>query len=335
MSFVIAAARGRDRFDERVHSLLPRKVHVWQTALERVDFSRPAPDDRGRLGLWLPEAEFLVTPSSPLRLYAYLSNWLNARSALYQLLARLERFVPPRANTWRNFLGRFPEQTSEERQQSRRHAVSASHKERSQNQRLKREQERGDMCKFFSTLLKQDVNWRVPLPDHITWAGLSITLDSLKQQTLPEAIAERVREIAWEISEIAFRVELYELDRHLVPPEKSPSSPLDFCEMVRRRRIAAVFADRQYLIPTPPHTQRQGFFSPDVRDRAEGLESLRRLMVRWPRHPPMFDTLHISLDTPRDTIQLFERDAAEFYVQQFYEMSGRAAVVPRMLPRRA
>ena len=239
--------------------------------------------------------------------------------------------MPPRANMWRNFLGRFPEQTSEERQQSRQMASSASHKERSQNQRVKREQERADMCKYFSTLLKQDIAWRVALPDGISWGGRSFTLVSFNQQPPSDVTVECIREMAWEVAETAFRVELYELDRHLVP---SIGGALDVSEMTRRSRVAAVFADEQYMVPTPPHMQREGFFSPDVRDRGRGLEGLRRLMVRWPKHPRRFETLRISPNTPRDVLQDFERDAAQFYCQQFYEMSGRAPVIPRMLPRR-
>lgn len=53
----------------------------------------------------------------------------------------------------------------------------------------------------------------------------------------PYAVA--IREMAWELSEVAFRVELYELDRYLVPP--SSEQVRDYCENKCRHLVGEVF----------------------------------------------------------------------------------------------
>ena len=314
--------RGRDRVEEKIHSLLPRRVTVWQMALEQVDFSRPAPGDQGRMGLWLPEAEFVVGPAQPWRLYAYLGNWIRARCAFWRLLSKMQRFEPPRASSWRIFIGRLPENPDEENEAR----TAVERKQRSVHQRAKRQQEREDACGYFAALLKQEVRPREPLLEEVTWRGCKLTQADIAGGELPPAIRRAVREMAWELSETAFRVELYELDRHLVPAARECYQ--DY-EWQRRRLVTAVFPDHHFAIPALPASSRGGLSATDLRGRAECLEGLRRVLVRWPRAPRMFSRVRIDCNTPRDDLRAFEWEAASFYCQQFYESFGRPAVVPR------
>ncbi|KIP03040.1 hypothetical protein PHLGIDRAFT_16136 [Phlebiopsis gigantea 11061_1 CR5-6] len=306
----LVIVRGRDR------------VTAWQMALETVDFSRPAPGDQDRLGLWLPEPEFVVGPTQSWRMHAYLGNWLRARRAMWQLLSKMQRFQPPRANTWRVFIGRLPDNPDDEEEVP---APQAERKQRSVNQRAKRRQERQDTCAYFSALLKQEVHSREPLLDEIAWGGRKLTQAEIVGTTSASA-ATAIREICWELSEVAFRVELYELDRRLVPPARERS---ESDELERRKLITSVFPDQHFALPTIPPRPRQGLFALELGDRWESLEGLRLVMVRWPHSPSSFRQLHLHRQSARVDLRRFEWEAAAFYCQVFYENFGRAAAVPR------
>ena len=133
----------------------------------------------------------------------------------------------------------------------------------------------------------------------------------------------------WELSEVAFRVELLELDRHLVP---APIHEEQLFEAKRRALIAAIFPDEHCTIPSTPPPKDRGLSACTIEGRMQSLEALRRLVVRWPEHPPHFDHFTLTMPSERARLLAFERDVAFFYVQNFYQMSGRAAVVPRILP---
>lgn len=72
-------AGGMERFEEKTHALLPRRLAVWHEALAAVDHTQPCADDAHRLGLWLPEAELVMTVSHHRRLYIYLACHLQGR----------------------------------------------------------------------------------------------------------------------------------------------------------------------------------------------------------------------------------------------------------------
>lgn len=168
-----------------------------------------------------------------------------------------------------------------------------------------------------------------PLPSFVDWQHTLITLQDLESRTPRESITKAIREIAWELSELAFRVELYELDRFMCPASRGE---LDVPENDRRKLLERVFPDCHFVLPLTPPRHHQGLFAPDVRDRAWSLEGLRRLIIRWPSHPRAFDKIVFTPTSPDDELLAFEREAAALYCQQFYEWLGRAPVVPRSPP---
>ena len=199
--------------------------------------------------------------------------------------------------------------------------------------KTKKRQQKIDACNHFSQLFHTDVPLFVPFPDHLTWRGTTMWKRSFEGQDLPESLVYTVREIAWELSEVGFRVDLYELDRQLVPDAAEPrhGSPDDLIN--RRRRMVDVTLDGHFLYPKLPPSSRSGLWVEDISDRADALEAFRRLLIRWPRHPPSFDNVGpLTRQTPISVLRDFEQQAVEYYCQTFYEKLGRAPVVPRVLP---
>jgi hypothetical protein len=308
-----------ERFTPKDHPLLPGCIESWTIALLAVDRSAPP---RVRLGLWLPEAEFVVTPSNPLRLTMYLVNWLQARIPLLTLLNERRRYAPFGPNAWRSFLGRLSPVIGEQAQ-----APPAKSKKRSVTQLQKRSAEKDESFKAFSALLSRSqpfvVQLNPPAPSSLHWRGNIVQIKQGNDFAVPSDV---VREIAWELSEVAFRVELAELDLRLLPP----AGQQDLGS--RDELLEKIFPDCRYTMPEIP-PPRCGLGSLNVWDRLDSLEALRRLMSRWPKCP-------VHLLTPSQFIgqfknhdlKEFEQRVCIFYCQTFFDTFGRAPALPHIFP---
>lgn len=312
---------------------------MWQKALDEVDFSKASPDDQERLGLWLPEAETLVAVSNPTRLYVYLCNWLEHRTLLMSLLHNDNRYIPPRPPMWRIFLERFPPQenppySSTSRSHQAPHAVSSQNVSKS-----KKRLEKEEVCRQFSALLDREITLsRTPI-DTITWRATPLEKKAFKGETVPQRLVMPIREIAWELAEMGFRIDLYEADRRMVPSPPSDivgqaHKPAQDDIIFRRNLLSNVWADGHYLYPRLPPCPTLGLSAEKLCERASGLEGLRQVFVRWPGHPPSFDQVDVlsSLST-KDSLEQFEHAASTYYCQTFFELFGRAPAVPRVYPR--
>ena len=311
------ASGGRERIPEQLHPLLPRRIGVWQSALDRIDFSRPCADSR--LGLYVPEAEFLVSVQNLRRLYTYASNWLRVRSGILRLLTGIALFTPPRPESWRTLLGRFP--------------LTAGYEQHRKEVDAPRHKRKLEACKLFTDLLGEDITLHTDMPESVVWEGTVLPSAAFTEQgpsNLPPEFSLPLRQIAWELSELGFRFELYALDRHLVP---EAGSTHEVAEHRRRALIHRIFAGTHFILPDRSLAGNAGIGALHVRDRASGLEALRLLICRWPGSPTRFRRLApLSAQTPYNLLRDFEQDAANVYCQRFYEWSNRAPVVPRVFP---
>ena len=299
---------------EKTHAMLPRRLPVWQDAVMAVDLTRPCPDDAHRLGLWLPEAEFVMTVQQTRRLFVYMGNWLRHRCAILSTLDGPARYAPPRPGWWRTLLARFPK--------------SPNDRDGDKPGEKKRRKEKDEACDFFTELLGEPISVYAPIPNAFVWRGVTVSETLLETGQLEDYLP-RLQEIGWELAEVGFRVELFELDRFHVPERLQNS---DAFEQRRRELLAEVFGDGHHLFPSLPPAN--GLFSmPDIHRRAACLDALRRLLCHWPSHPSHFDTLVLRADEPSaHTLETFEHEAARFYCQQFYEWAGRAPSLPREPP---
>jgi hypothetical protein len=305
---------------------VPKRIQAWTDALTMVDVSSPPAK---RTGLWLPEPEFLITPETKLRLVMYLHHWLQARLPFLTLLNDRRRYPPLNPNTWRTFLGRFPGQTAAEAQAFQAKALASNGKKRNQAQAAKRNKEKDESLKTFSHLLsrtEQVVVERHPnVPTALHWQGKVISVGGPHPESLhvPDNVA---REIAWEVGEMSFRVEVAELDSAVLPC----SGQQDLTQ--KEKLLEELFPGKVIFMPKiPPPVRHLGASS--IQDRAEGLEALRRLITRWPGCLLAIRSIkQLSRDAPRRELQDFEQAAAQFYCQTFFNVFGRASAVPRAFP---
>ncbi|PSR74702.1 hypothetical protein PHLCEN_2v9630 [Hermanssonia centrifuga] len=83
-------------------------------------------------------------------------------------------------------------------------------------------------------------------------------------------------------------------------------------------------------------TKVDGLAASNLADRVRYLDALRQIVCRWPNVPPSIQSSPSLLDlSSAPFLEKIEREMAQFYCQTFYEVSGRAAVLPQKFPLRA
>lgn len=102
-------------------------------------------------------------------------------------------------------------------------------------------------------------------------------------------------------------------------------------DRARLEQIAAVFpASRGVIMRTMPR-QPDGLASVERKDRAVHLESLRGLVSRWPGVPePIKDAVPFTKVVSAEVFNDPQLQLATFYCQRFFDISGRAAIIPRV-----
>jgi hypothetical protein len=317
-----------DRFNVMHHPLLPSHIESWTTALKTVSYAFPP---SARLGLWLPEAEVVVTPERSLRRIMYLSNWLQARVPILVLLNERQRFPPFAPNAWRSYLSRFPPPSTQEANAMHGKATGPNSKKRNMAQSHKRQQEKDSAWQTLSGLLSRHqpfiIEQRPSAPSALHWRNNIYPIVRDGDDFIePPQLTRIAREVAWELSEVAFRVELAELDLKLVPS----MGRHDLCK--REDLLQKVFPGSRYTMPDMPPPLK-GLGASGVWDRLESLEALRELVSRWPKCPQNLLTPSQFVGQLRELdLEEFEQRLACFYCQAFFDMFGRAPALPRRFP---
>ncbi|KAI0345238.1 hypothetical protein BDW22DRAFT_1326251, partial [Trametopsis cervina] len=238
-----------------------------------------------------------VPANQPERRDRYVLNWLKIRDAWYYIMrdARYRRTLPTR--WWRMFLdeGPYPQIGT---------GSAAKEKERSQVMQIL------DLVFDAQNIRKGDIQ--------PTWFSRVVT-----------RVDKRLcQEIAWEVSQLGFQIELLMLDLHFHKPESDPGLTAERVEWMKK-----VFDGGPPLhIPALPAAP-AGLASPDPLLRAPALEAFRCLINTWPQVPDYIRNCR-PLDTGHDRvfIRQMEREMAEFYINTFYKQAARAPVLPRRFP---
>ena len=293
----------RQKFIDLEHELLPPRIDAWTLALSSVDRSRPAPDTKNIWKYWVPEPAMLITSTKEDRRERYVRNWLRARDPWYWLISRAGHFCPPTLQGWRDYLN-FNVKTVHDLGKNGQQA----------------EQKRQVFRYFYAAFGESNI---LNSDGDVHWRGRKI--DTLDVKT--------IQEITWEVHEVGFRVELRELDRELVPVALSLShTARQDAETHRERMLNRVFLGRPLVSDTLP-TANVGLADHDIRARAESLDALRQVLVRWPGAPKVvLDCQVLTSLSPPETLQLAEVEMCRFYCQMFWETAGRAPIVPRRFP---
>ena len=187
-------ANGRDlhnataKFKPIEHPHLPPSDPAWTAAFSAVDLTQLSKD---KWEYWFPEATMVIGPcgeNSDYRLKNYLRNWLWIRDSWFHAQSQeSSAFAPIPPAHWRDWL-----------QQEGKPIEESNHSKLAERRRL--------VFKRFHELLI-DKSPLQPSIDTVTWAGM--------QYESPTTVTI-LQQVAWELTEAAFRVELYHLDVRLV-----------------------------------------------------------------------------------------------------------------------
>lgn len=156
-----------------------------------------------------------------------------------------------------------------------------------------------------------------------TWAGHEI---------VPSSVDARLcRDVAWELNELAFFIELRYIDDELSKLGKSRWRNTD---EARQRFREGMFVKKSHrsFIPSIPN-ENMGLAAKYVREREQYLENFRRLLVAWPGSPSVLRTCGPLQDlTYASHVNYVEEVMTQFYVRSFYRRTGRAPILPRRSP---
>ncbi|GJE86778.1 hypothetical protein PsYK624_028600 [Phanerochaete sordida] len=318
-----------ERFKYQEHELLPPRVAAWQEGLNTLN---PSKRCEALIGLWFPEPEMLVMPQNKLRLLVYISNWVSMRTPLFALLGRPSLHSPSEKEKQASESQRTPASSSKStaRGGAPGKATSSSSSQAAKKEAAqKRHQQKEAVCAYFSALFglkERPLKLRAEPISSFVWRGTAYALDCAAAQAgrmpLP---ADVVQEIAWELAEVAFRVEVCELDARMVQRKGQRALHL------RHELLAVVFPGGHWSKPDLPPPL-NGLWAEAISDRVERLEGLRLLLLRWPGCLDALKTQRFQRGVPADDSLELERAIVRFYCECAFQKFGRAAAVPRMLP---
>ena len=239
----------------------------------------------------------------------YLETWLTIRPLYLQHL-RQELYaspVPPRGKAlWNAILVMTDEQ--------RRTAAAPSPTSGKSN---RTEKQRREAMTVFAPFF--------PTPDYATPATLQ-WFEVKVSTPIREPDPALVRKVVWKLYELSFRVELAAIDIHQFGVVSKPHAT----QLQRRASVSSVFADRS-LIPNAYPMENVGLASLSSLGVMASLENLRRVMLQWPGIPSSIK-LPVTFPQTPEYVRDVEESVCNFYCQRFYDLCGRAAVVPHRLP---
>ncbi|KAJ7488482.1 hypothetical protein B0H11DRAFT_2230015 [Mycena galericulata] len=138
------------------------------------------------------------------------------------------------------------------------------------------------------------------------------------RERIPPITTNRAKEIIWEIAEINFRFECLSLDRR--------ASGVD-----RPGECRHCFAGGQ-LMDIPIALSKQGLAASALSERHPYNLCLATLMCDWKVTTPNWISTAPTMSTwTPNQMRIFESEVAKHYTQTFYELFGRAPVIPMRL----
>lgn len=278
---------------------MPTRLAVWEHVMTNIDLSKPARPQAEIWGYWIPEPGLLIRPQSADCHECYVFNWLHMRTAwLYVLRLREARVTVIPTQWWCDFL--YGNTAREERSHATRNG------------------KRMDlMQQVFSSVFQQ-----------ADYDPATITPVQWFSHRLPRLEENLCRLILWEVCELGFHHELLALDRLLVPGRDDAFNE-EQCEEL----LSGLFGDHSLFCVRELPMQGTGLTAPTPFHCVPYLDCFRHVVSRWPRAPPSI-YIHGAITTSLSAEEIAQReyDLISFYVQTFFEHSGRAPIVPHVVP---
>ena len=287
--------RGRDKFVDVVHAWMPLPLPSWKRAMQAVDRSDKARP--GRWGYWIPEPALLLGPKNPERMQKYVMNWLRARPIwLYMLQLPGSMASRHRTQIWRDFLYGLPDDPTWHTKNGKRAFE------------VKQIFARVFAEKALGSAVSGEVEW------------LGRRFDVVDERTGPL--------ILWEAFELGFRYELSALDHTM----RSADSRVQ--EKDRVALLARVFpTDSLYSVLRLPASDTPSLFAALPHLRIPSLNALRDVLLQWPLCPEKIKNCQpLQICDSVEAIHELELHLAAFYTQMFFDVAGRAPLVPHLCP---
>ncbi|KAM5540060.1 hypothetical protein V8D89_006200 [Ganoderma adspersum] len=300
----VSQIRGRDKFLDPAHPWMPPSIPSWDRAMRAVDRSARAKPPTDIWGYWIPEPALLLGPKDPVRARRFLLNWVRAQPVwLYMLQV-------PGAHAWRDFLHGVPEEPSSTTMAGRR-----AFEIKRIFGRVFAEQ---DFCPAVAS--PGEAGAGAGAEAEVEWHGGRLTLSAVDARVGPC--------IVWETFELGFRYELLALDRFMRPV----FAPEDIVE--REALVARVFpAGSFWAVSRLPEADSWGLFAPLPHRRIHALNALREILTSWMLCPQKIRVAKpLQLSDSVETIEEMELWLAVYYTQMFFDVSGRAPIVPHRWP---
>ncbi len=197
---------------------------------------------------------------------------------------------------WRQFLNGLPEDASEHTRVGRRNF---------------------EICQIFGDLFAE-VDFAARDQGPVDWQGYSVS--HLTDNVVPK--------ILWETFELGFRYELLAVERFL----RRQHSPRD--RTLQEDLVGELFTERVvHAVPSLPTPHSPGLFSPVPHRRIKALNAFKAVLHQWPGCPSViFQQAPLRVSDASSVIEEVEFNLASFYVHTFFQLSGRAPIVPHLFP---
>jgi hypothetical protein len=259
-----------------------------------VDPTQVSSPAKGVWGYWIPEARLVVGAAQAQRRYRYVLNWLAIREEWLYITRSNKYRRSMFARWWRAYLD---DGFSEE---ARPHQSKI--------------QDRAKVLEALTSVFAANSFSTADIAP--TWFGKVIS-------TVDDTLC---RQVAWELSEIGFQAELLMLDATFYVPEA------DRPEAVAERVawMSDIFPGGGVLHVSSIPTKRIGLASSTLSERAKCLEALRCIMKSWPNPPGLLKSAPPLPTLSECYIAQVESVIAQFCIDTFVKLSGRAPILPRL-----
>ncbi|KAG1859392.1 hypothetical protein C8R48DRAFT_774730 [Suillus tomentosus] len=292
------AASGRNKWSNIDHPYMPPMNSFFKIALEEAkkEFLRiKHPRDQMDDGYSLLDPGLFVN---------YLANWLACRPTWLERVYEESPRPLPRAQNWRDVLISQHTQDPSNTQMSGKTGRSKA---------------------TTATLFPKEVTVLRALwagPTNVHWCGKDIAISTLNNPP-----ADLVRQIVYEICEQSFRYELLDLDEHLGCDARKDKE-------VRKERMEllhSIFPSKSLRVWNRDFPQENDRLNAPSFDAAlPYFESFCKVLSTWEHFPK-------SLDQPLDAtgrehdIWKGMKECCLFYVQSYFDNTGRPPIVPHLL----
>ncbi|KAI0093364.1 hypothetical protein BDY19DRAFT_990009 [Irpex rosettiformis] len=282
------------KFNDPLNPCVPPLLNGWLSALQQGSDELQA--SKNSWPLWVPEPQMVTGSPSQVRRQRYVLHWLMIRESWWSFLQNPNLQTAMMSRWWRAYLddGFAPSpKIHGDHEAARKKAVEV----------------------LTSVFRGAPFN---PADLRPTWFSQPVS-------AVDDALCCQV---AWEISEMGFRVELVKLDLAFLGISKLVPA----VAAQRNEWLLQVFPGSSPLRMAAYPSTNTGLASPAALERSKSLEGLRLLMLSWPDCPEQLKASAPLDQVSEGTLASLEPVVKSFYVRSFVRIANRPPILPRQRP---